>query len=39
MAQEDDPCLDGTGQPEMALFFLHASDTLVEIIGHSDFVG
>lgn len=39
MAQEDDPCLDGTRQPAMALFFLDASDTLVEIIDCSDFVG
>lgn len=38
MAQEDDPRLDGTKQPAMALFFLDASDTLVEIIGRSDFV-
>lgn len=38
MAQEDDPRLDGTKQPAMALFFLDDSDTLVEIIRRSDFV-
>ena len=38
MQAEDDPRLDGTRQPAMALFFLDASDTLVEIIRRSDFV-
>ena len=38
MQAEDDPRLDGTKQPAMALFFLDASDTLVEIIRRSDFV-
>lgn len=38
MQAEDDPRLDGTRQPAIALFFLDASDTLVELIGRSDFV-
>lgn len=38
MQAEDDPRLDGVKQPAMALFFLDASDTLVEIIRRSDFV-
>lgn len=38
MSQEDDPRLDGTKPPAMALFFLDESDTLVEIIRRSDFV-
>lgn len=37
MQTEDDPRLDGSKQPAMALFFLDASDTLVEIIRRSDF--
>lgn len=37
MQAEDDPCLDGIKQPAMALFFLDASDTLVEIIRRGDF--
>jgi methylmalonyl-CoA/ethylmalonyl-CoA epimerase len=38
MSQEDDPRLDGTKAPAMALFFLDESDTLIEIIRRSDFV-
>lgn len=37
MQAEDDPRLDGTRAPAMALFFLDSSDTLVEIIRRSDF--
>lgn len=37
MQAEEDPRLDGTKRPAMALFFLDASDTLVEIIRRSDF--
>jgi methylmalonyl-CoA/ethylmalonyl-CoA epimerase len=37
MQHEDDPRLDGTKQPAMALFFLDASDVLIEIIRRSDF--
>lgn len=38
MSQEDDPSLDGTKQPAIALFFLDDSDTLVEIIRRGDFI-
>lgn len=38
MSQEDDPRLDATKQPAMALFFLDDSDTLVELIRRADFV-
>jgi len=38
MQAEEDPRLDGLKKPAIALFFLDASDTLVEIIGHADFV-
>lgn len=37
MSEEADPRLDGVKPPAMALFFLDDSDTLVEIIGRSDF--
>lgn len=37
MHAEDDPRLDGVKPPAMALFFLDASDTLIEIVGRGDF--
>jgi methylmalonyl-CoA/ethylmalonyl-CoA epimerase len=37
MQHEEDPRLDGTKQPAMALFFLDDSDILVEIIGRAGF--
>jgi len=37
MQAEEDPRLDGTKAPAMALFFLDDSDTLIEIIRRSDF--
>lgn len=37
MQAEDDPRLDDVKPPAMALFFLDASDTLIEIVGRGDF--